>query len=73
MFLNKSYIWKKSCSWDIGQNALSQSNCGIFKSAISPEQIDEAAPYLACCYKFIQVKNQLMYLTDILHAGTNSC
>ena len=35
--LHKSYIWEKSCSWDIGQNILSLSDCRIFKSRISPE------------------------------------
>ena len=39
----KSYIWEKFCSWDIGQSALSQSDCRIFKSTVSPEQIDETA------------------------------
>ena len=37
---------EKSCSWDIGQNALSQSNCKIFKSTISLEQIDETATFM---------------------------
>ena len=26
VFLHKSHIWEKSCSWDISQNALSRSN-----------------------------------------------
>ena len=38
--------WERSCSWDIGQNALSQSDCIIFKSTISPEQVDETALFL---------------------------
>ena len=29
-----SYSWEKSCSWDIGQNILSQSSCRFFKSSI---------------------------------------
>ena len=33
----------KSFFWDMGQNALSQSDCRIFKSNISPKQIDEMA------------------------------
>ena len=37
--------WEKFCSWDMGQNALSQSHCRIFKSIISPEQIDETASF----------------------------
>ena len=34
-------LWEKSCSWDIGQNLFSQSDCRICKWTISPEQIDE--------------------------------
>ena len=30
VFLHKSHIWENFCSWDIGQNALSQSYCRIF-------------------------------------------
>ena len=41
--LRKSNIWGKSGSRDICQNALSQSDCRIFKSVIYPEQIDEVA------------------------------
>ena len=41
MFLHKSYIWEKSCSWDIDQNALSPSDYMIFKWTISPEQIEQ--------------------------------
>ena len=46
--------WEKSCSRDVGQNALNQSDCKIFKSTISPEQIDEI---VSCWYKFTKVKN----------------
>ena len=31
-----------------GQNALSQSDSRIFKSTISPEQMDEIASFFAC-------------------------
>ena len=31
----------KSCSWDVGQNILSQSNCIISKWTISPYQIEQ--------------------------------
>ena len=41
MFLQKSYIWEKSSSIDIGQNGLSQSDSKISKSTISPEQANE--------------------------------
>ena len=49
--------WEKSCSWDIGQNALSQSDCSIFKSIISPEQIDEIVVFFACWHKFTKIKS----------------
>ena len=39
---------EKSYSLDIDQNALSQSESGIFKSTLSPDQIDEIASFLAC-------------------------
>ena len=45
VFLHKSYIWKKPFFWDTGQNALSQSDCRIFKSTISLEQIDQTASF----------------------------
>ena len=51
--------WEKSCSWDIGQNHLSQSDCRIFESTISPEQIDETASFFACCYKFTKIESSL--------------
>ena len=54
MLLHKTYIWEKSCSRDIGQNALSQSDSRIFKSNIFPEQIDETA---SCFCMFIQIHN----------------
>ena len=34
----------KSGSWDMGLNALRQSDCRIFKLAISPEHKDEILP-----------------------------
>ena len=38
----KKKLTKKAC---IGQNALSQSDCSFFKSAIFPEQIVETASF----------------------------
>ena len=52
-FLHKSHIWEKSF-WDVGQNPLSQSDCRIFKSNISSEQIDETTSFSACWYKFLK-------------------
>ena len=37
-------------------NAVNQSDCLIFKSTISPEQIDEIASFFACRYKFTKIK-----------------
>ena len=64
VFLHKSYIWEKYFSWDIGQNALSQSDCRIFKSSISPEQIDETASFLSRWCKFTTIKSwmKIFYL-----------
>ena len=53
VFLNKSVIWGKSGSWDMGQNALSQLDCRIFKWTISLEQNDEIAWFFACWYNII--------------------
>ena len=68
-FLLKIYIiccvpaqilyWKKSCSWDKGQNASSQSDCRIFKSIISQEQTDETVSFLTCWCEFSKIKSWL--------------
>ena len=50
-------FWEKSYSRDIGQNALIQSDYRIFKSTISPEQIDETASFFAYWFKFTKIKN----------------
>ena len=41
--LLKSHIWEKPDSGDMGQNAVSQCDCRIFKSTISLEQNYEIA------------------------------
>ena len=56
VFLHKSHTWGKSGSWDMAQNAFSQSDCRIFKLAISLEQIDEKAWFFACWYRFKEIK-----------------
>ena len=48
LFLNKSHTCGKSGSWDIGQNALNQSDCKIFKLTLSLEQNDEKVWFFAC-------------------------
>ena len=59
MFQYKSSIRRKCYSWDIDQNALSNSDWQIFKSSISAEQIDETAWFFACWYKFPKIKSWL--------------
>ena len=46
IFLHKSYIWKKSGSRAMVQNALDQSNYSIFKSIMSLEQNYEIGLFL---------------------------
>ena len=46
----------KTCSWDVVQNALCQSDCSIFKRTKSPEQINEITWYFACWYQFKKIK-----------------
>ena len=50
---------RKSFSCDMGQNALGQSDCMIFKLTISPEQKDKKAWFLACWCKFLEIKSRL--------------
>ena len=44
----QALYWKKIFFYEIRQNALSQSDCRIFKSTISPKQIDETVSFFAC-------------------------
>ena len=44
--MDRSHISENSGSWDMGQNALGQWDCIIFKSTISPEQNDEKVWFL---------------------------
>ena len=49
----------KTGSWDMGQNALSQSDCRIFKLTISPEHGDEKAWFFVCWYRLMEIKSWL--------------
>ena len=40
----------------MGQNAFSQLDCRIFKSTISPEQIDQITWFFIYWYKFMKIK-----------------
>ena len=59
VFLHKSHICEKSDSWDMGQNALGQSDYRIFKSTISLEQNDEKAWFYACRHRFMKIRSWL--------------
>ena len=59
VFLHKPHISEKSGSWDMGQNALSQSDYRIFKSTISLEQNVEKAWFFACWHRFMEIRSLL--------------
>ena len=52
-------ILGKSGSCDMGQNALGQSDCRIFKLIIFPEHKDEKAWLFACWYRLMDIKSWL--------------
>ena len=43
----------------MGQNALGQSGCRIFKLTISPEHKDEKVWFFACWYRLMEYKSLL--------------
>ena len=53
VFLHKSHTWENT--WDMGQNALGQSDSRIFKMMISPEYKDENAWFFACWYRLMEI------------------
>ena len=55
--MHKAHTWEKSGSWDMGQDALGQSDCSIFKSTVSLEQNDEKTLFFACCYRLMEIKS----------------
>ena len=57
--MHKSHTLEKSGSWDMGENALSQSDCRIFKANIFLEPNDEKAWFVACSYRFMEYKSWL--------------
>ena len=57
--MHKSHTWEKSGSWDIGENALGQSDYRIFKSTISLEQNDGKVRFFACWYRFMEIRSWL--------------
>ena len=48
---------EKPGSWDMGQNALGQSDCSIFKLTLSLEQNDRKAWFFAFWCRFIEIKS----------------
>ena len=50
VFLHTSHTWEKSGSWVMGQNALDQSACRIFKLTVSLDESDEKVWFFACWY-----------------------
>ena len=59
VFLHKSHTLENSGFWDMGQNALEQSDCNIFKLTIPLEQNDEKAWFFAYWCKFIEIRSWL--------------
>ena len=54
----------------MGQNALSQSDYRVFKSAISLEQNDEKAWFFACWYRFMEIRSWLKNIgVDVVKNG----
>ena len=62
----------------MGQNALGQSDCSIFKLTMSLEQNDEKAWFFANWYKFIEIKSWLknidvgMVKNEFGHSGVRT-
>ena len=50
----------------MGQNALDQSDCSIFKLTISLEQNDEKAWFFACWYRFMEIKSWLKNIRVVM-------
>ena len=51
--MHKSHTWENSGSWDMGQNALDQSDCSIFKFYF------KEAWFFAYWCRFIEIKRWL--------------
>ena len=55
--MHKSHTWENSGSWGMGQNALDQLDCSIFKLTMSLEQNDEKFWFFAYWCRFIEIKS----------------
>ena len=44
-------------SWDMGQNALDQSDCRVFMSTVSLEENDAKARFSVCWYRLMEIKS----------------
>ena len=61
-------LWEKSCSWDIGQNPLSQSDCRI-----SPEQIDETVVFNMLIWPIWSLDSKIELTNGIKNGCDQSC
>ena len=57
--LYSSHTFEKSGSWEMGQNALDQSDCSIFKLTISLKQNDEKTWIFVYWCRFIEIESCL--------------
>ena len=48
VFLHKSHVWAKDLDPEIEAKKISANDCRIFKSTISPEQVDETVSFFLC-------------------------
>ena len=55
----------------MGQNAVCQSDCSVFKWTKSLEQINEIAWFFACWYQF--KKNKFWSITFLVGMAKNEC
>ena len=58
VFLDKIYIWKKSCSQDIGQILTANQTAGFLNQVFFTKKINEISSFLACWYRFTKIKSQ---------------
>ena len=59
VFLDKIYIWKKSCSQDIGQILTANQTAGFLNQVFFMKKINEISSFLACWCKFKKIKSWL--------------
>ena len=70
VFLHKSHFWAKDLDPEIEAKKISANDCRIFKSTISPEQVDETASFFPCWYKFTKIKIHIFFWLGIVKNGS---